>query len=238
LCVSLARTGEDGILAAMRSAAMISLVLAAGCMANDDTATFELSWTLVDSTATAVPTCDGYLLGDVMITAQHKDDVTMITGTCSAGTLTTEPLPVGTYYIELVLMGTRGDVAGKARTGGTLSDDGQHVVIAPQTFDVRPPLSGLRPIFLPYKQNARTTCAALGNPLIQVMMTPEGGDGVVSRIWSCDAADPTIDVPYGPFTVDGVMADRDTQAILATALTSPIPAVRGTAQVEMSFHVP
>ena len=223
----------------MRCLFVLSLVLATSCLyTHRNTGRFEIHATLVDADGKPRPTCDSHKLGAILVVATNTQTgaVTGFGDVCTAGVVLTRPMPLGTYELDIQAMGNYADLAGEVKIESTLVDGDDDPIIT-ATIQVRPPTTQLHAGGVLTKQGAPASCDELNQPVIQVVMTPDEGVGIVSRIFRCSETNTTFDVPYGPFTVTGMIADRQ-QQILGSVGPLAISATRGLAEVELPFDVP
>ena len=223
----------------MRRLFVLALVLATSCLYTHKVAgRFEIHWNLVDADGNPGPTCGSHKLGEVLVivTSVKTGNVTSYEDSCTRGAVLTKPLPFGDYELDIQALGNYFELAGDVRLAGTLVD-GEDDPVVTATIPVLPPPTQLRITWSLTKQGTSATCADLNEPVIQAVMTPDEGAGIVSRIWRCSDTNTTIDVPYAPFTVTGVLADQQ-QQILANAGPFGVMPARQALSVQLAFDVP
>lgn len=223
----------------MRLAVVLLLVLVSSCLyTHRNTRRFEVHWNLVDANGNAGPTCGSHKVGEVLVivTNVKTGGVTSYEDSCSSGVILTRPLPFGDYDLDVQALGEYFELAGDVKLAGTLVD-GEDDPVVTAAIQVLPPPTQLHVTWVLTKQGTSATCADLNDPVIQVVMTPDEGAGIVQRIWRCSDMNTAIDVPYAPFTVTGVLADQQ-QQILANAGPFDISPARGLLSVQLAFDVP
>lgn len=223
----------------MRRLFVLSVLLATSCLyTHRNTGRFRIHWNLVDANGNPGPTCSSHKLGEILVLATNvkTGNVASFSNLCSAGAVLSNSLPHGDYELDIQALGSYAELAGEAKVEGTLVD-GEDDPVVTVTIPVLPPATQMSTAWVLTKQGAPATCASLNDPVIQVVMTPDEGAGIVSRIWRCTETDTMIDVPYGPFTVTGMLADQQ-QQILAGAGPFAISTERGLVSVVLSFDLP
>ena len=208
-------------------------VLAAGCM--DEAGTFDVSWHVPGDA-----TCDSAKLESVSVVATElaSGNAETYAARCLDGGLTTEPLPLGDYELTVSVSGTWGDRVDTKTRYATLAYDGQINREPSVGFVARPPMTQLRNSWTVNQHGAVSTCTALGNPDIVVVTQPMRGVSTTD-VWSCDAVDGTIEVPYGPLVVTAAMfTDPSHRTLLGRPSRVEVPAGRGLVMLELLLDAP
>lgn len=222
----------------MRRVLVLSLLLATSCLyTHRNTGRFEVHWNLVDAEGKPA-TCSSHQLGEILVVATNvkTGSVEGFSNLCSTGVVLTKPLPLGDYELDIQAMGTYYEAAGEVKITGTLVDSEEDPVVTP-TIQLLPATTQLHIDWVLTNHGAPATCADLNDPVIQLVTMPDEGAGIVSRIFRCSDTNTTIDVPYGPFSVTGMLADQQ-QQILANAGPFAVSATRGLVMAQLSFDVP
>lgn len=209
------------------------MLLAAGC--TDESGQFEFSWYVPGDA-----TCDSAKLQSVSVVATElaSGDSETYDATCLDGGLTTEPLPLGDYELAVTVSGTWGDHVDTRTRYARLAYDGQINREPSISFVAKPPLTLLRNSWTVNAHGRTSSCAALGNPDIVVVTQPMRGTPT-THVWSCDAVDGTIEVPYGPLVVTAAMfGDPSRRTMLGTPSTIRVPAGRGLVTLDLMLDAP
>lgn len=214
----------------MRPLLLLTIVLAAAC--TDESGQFEISWHVPGDA-----TCDSAELQSVTVVATELASgyAETFTARCLAGGLTTEAMPLGDYELTVTVWGTFGDRVDTRTRYATLAYDGQIHRQPSVGVVARAPMVQLRSSWTVNDHGAASTCEALGNPDIVVVTQPLRGPSTTD-VWSCDAVDGTIEVPYGPLVVTAAMfSDPSHRTLLGKPTTVRVPAARGLVTLDFTF---
>lgn len=150
---------------------------------------FTVPWVLQDPDTHDASTCASLFVDhvDAKLTNMGTGDVLDAVAPCAAGTLLTDPLPIGDYEIELHAYSAAGaeiDTSPGAGHGALLAD-ADHVVLPPLLVPITPVADEVH-----FHWHAPANC---GDLRIHVLYGPDARGPMGD--WSCDAQDPTLMVP-------------------------------------------
>jgi hypothetical protein len=216
----------------------LSFALTTGCTSSSGSVAgdgqFTIPWVLHGPAGYADTSCDGLLVDHLSTTLTSPDtgDVITATAPCAAGTMLTDPLPVGHYTIAMHAF----DTAGKqidtmaATTDGWILKEGDRVVLPAQLVTVRMPDEEMHfDWHAPAKCGGDTVEVDLDDKIHQPMW----------MVWPCDQKDPTwsFPVPGTNLYVSANVETADGQPI-AISSTYIVAATGGRVDVDLPISWP
>jgi hypothetical protein len=211
----------------------VALVVAACGGTEVPTGTYRVSWTLT-SQIDSLPTCAGYLISDVVVSATDTSSGETHAISASCDTPLVEILvPLGNHRITATAIGIFGDQAGEGSATDSLTLDQQLVTLSPISVPVAPPATEVDPRWTITAGGQPASCGAIANNGVEIDITPASGPAT-QDFYDCSESLADIAAPYGPFQVQAKLLDAQDTPI-ASSEVEMVDAHRGPTGVTLAI---
>jgi len=222
----------------MKLTRMLGCVAVLCACGGEKTATYQVTWSLVDMSSTSAPSCASYKIADVVVSTTDTEtgDTTTISAPCDAGKVDTAKIELGSHRLKVEAMGMFGEVVGSKETNGMLTTADQQVMLASVAIPVIRPTTKSQAKWTIRKAGANSSCSAVTNNGVRTTTAPMSGTPIID-LWDCTELDTAIDVPYGPWNVTAEILGANNLP-LGTSMQIHVDASRGTTPVMLTIDVP